>query len=222
VDPNFFIHKTSDPARTKILLFHMCTAEELMAAMNPPPQDQYGKLLVPPPRSLDWTLTVSPLQTQDPVSLVLLHNTVPKTNSKQLGEAIMSSIEWSGSNIQIFAKEGLFKASLNKVVTGDNRASGQIVWVARNHYQQALPIFKKIYCPCKKNGFPLDQKLNAIPDLCSPCLTDHSSEEVIPIFEEFCKSQKDNTKELHLMKLEGSIAELHTNLGLNHPGLTLN
>jgi hypothetical protein len=116
----------------------------------------------------------------------------------------------------------LFKSSLSEVVTAENRASSQIVWVARHHYQEALQIFKKIYRLSKKNGFSLDRKLNAIPDLCSPCFTDHSSEEVIPVFEELRKSQKDNTKELHLMKLEGAIAELHTPLSPNHPNLTLN
>ena len=82
---------------------------------------------------------MSPLQTHDPVSLVLLHGAVPKTNSKQLGEAIMSSIEWSGSNIPIFVKEDLFKASLNEVVTGEKSASGQVVWVAGSANVQENP-----------------------------------------------------------------------------------
>ena len=157
-----------------------------MAAMNPPVQDPDEECLVPSPMSLDWTMKVAPLQTHNPVSLVLLHGTVPTTNSKQLAEAIMASTEWRGSNIEIFVKEGLFKSSLSEVITKDNRAAGQTVWVARADCQRALQLFKRICRPSKKNGSPLDRKFNAIPDLCSPCFTDHSSEEVIPVFEELC------------------------------------
>ena len=83
------------------------------------------------------------MQTHDPVSLVLLHGTVPTINPKQLADAIMSSIEWRGSNIEIVVKEGLFKLSLSEVITKDNRAAGQIVWVARTDYQRALNFSRK-------------------------------------------------------------------------------
>ena len=218
----FYLHKNGDPVRTKMLLHHTCTVEELMAAMNPPEQDPDEECLVPLPRSFAWTMKVSSLQTLNPVSLVLLHGTVPTTNSKQLADAIMSPIEWRGSNIEIFLKEGLFKFSLNKEITKDNRAAGQIAWVARADHQRVLQLLKKIYRPSKKNGFPLDRKLNAIPDLCSPCLMDHSSEEVLPAFVELRKSQKSNTLDQHVMKLEGSITSPHTDLSPNHLGLTLN
>ena len=124
----------------------------------------------------------------------------------------MSSIEWRGSNIEIFVKEGLFKMSLSEAIIKDNRAPGQIVWVARVRLPAGPPTFQEnLPSQTKKNGFPLDRKLNAIPDLCSPCFTDHSSEEVIPVFVELHKSQRGNTKDQHAIKLEGS-KSLHCTL----------
>jgi hypothetical protein len=121
-----------------------------MAEINPIAQDQDEELLVPLPRSLDWTLKVTPLQTDNPVSLMLLHETVPTTNSKQLEAAIMASTEWNSCDIPIVVKEDLFKASLNEVVTRDNRAAGQIVWCVRKHNTQALQLVQPL-APVARN-----------------------------------------------------------------------
>ena len=78
---NFFIHKSGDLQRSKILISHTVPAEDIMAFVNLPPPPT-GPLLEPLPRSLDWTLSVAPLQTVAPVSVAFLHGTVNRTNAR--------------------------------------------------------------------------------------------------------------------------------------------
>ena len=217
---NFYVHKSGDPQRTKLLNAHAVPAEEIMAFINPPPVPE-GPLLEPPPRSMAWTLSVAPLQTVAPVSVAFLHGTVKRTNAKELQEAIMSHTVWKGCDIKIVLKSGQLKKSPREELTRETAAFGMIVFCAAKDYHQCLQKLSQIYLATVKSGFPLDRKYTVIPDMCSPCFTDHSSDECIPVLETYRTSQVATTKDVHEITLTG-VSSLHTELSETHPGVTLN
>ena len=217
---NFYVHKSGDPQRTKLLIAHAVPAEEIMAFINPPPVPE-GLLLEPPPRSLDWTLSVAPLQTVAAVSVAFLHGTVKRTNAKELQEAIMSHTVWTGCDIKIVLKSGTLKKSPREELTRETTAFGMMVFCAAKDYHQCLQKLSQIYLANVKSGFPLDRKYTVIPDMCSPCFTDHSSDECIPVLETYRASQVTTTKDVHEITLTG-VSSLHTELSETHPGVTLN
>ena len=192
-----------------------------MAFINPPPPPP-GPLLEPLPRSLDWTLSVTPLQTEAPVSVALLHGTVHRTNAKELQEAIMTHTVSRGCDIKIVLRSGPFKKSLHEELGKENRTFRLIVWCAAKDYHQCLQKLSQIYFANTKSGFPMDRKHTVIRDMCSPCVRDHFSDECIPVFETYQISQMEITRGLHEIDLTGVVSSLHTDLSETHPGVSLN
>ena len=156
-----------------------------------------------------------------PVSVAFLHGTVKRTNAKELQEAIMSHTVWKGCDIKIVLKSGQLKKSPHEELTRDTAAHGIIVHCAAKDYHQCLQKLSQIYLETVKSGFPLDRKYTVIPDMCSPCFTDHSSDECIPVLETYRASQVTTTKGVHEITLTG-VSSLHTELSETHPGVTLN
>jgi hypothetical protein len=118
---NFFIHKSGDPQKSKTLIAHTCPAADIMASINPPLPPQ-GELLVPLPRSLDWTLSVAALQTEVPVTVALLYGTVHRTHHGT------HCVDGMHCDMDIVLKPGLFKKSLYEEIGKDNKAYRLNVW----------------------------------------------------------------------------------------------
>ena len=159
---NFYVHKSGDPQRTKLLIAHAVPAEEITAFINPPPVPE-GPLLEPPPRSMAWTLSVAPLQTVAPVSVAFLHGTVKRTNAKELQEAIMSHTVWKGCDIKIVLKSGQLKKSPREELTRETAAFGMIVFCAAKDYHQCLQKLSQIYLANCEKRLPSGQKIHCDP-----------------------------------------------------------
>ena len=144
-----------------------------------------------------------PTSNGGPSPVAFLHGTVNRANAKELQEAIMSHLCGRGCDIKIVLKSEPLKKSPREELTMETRAFGMMVFCAAKDYRQCLQKLSQIYLANVKSGFPLDRKYTVIPDMCSPCFTDHSSDECIPVLETYRASQVETHKLVHEITLTG-------------------
>jgi hypothetical protein len=174
---NYWQRNTGERSTAKVYIAHDITVEEMLEkfALEIDWDDGWGDSN----KDNEFFLTLSTLQVPDVVSVGWFHGSSLHTNLSNLGEALNNTLELSSSGIKVELRCKQIQIMPGEKVDVGSRIPAVHVYVARDHYHQALMKLDKIYSSKRKFGQPECKRFQFIPDTSSPCSTLQGNEEAL-------------------------------------------